>query len=124
MQTLPPFKRGDTLQIGCLAKDTDGEPEDLSNVTIRAQIRRKGTRLAPEPVFVAELDVSKADQSLYKGQFSLSADETVTSLWEAGLESAPVLHVVDIQKTVSGVVSSSETFEVPVVKDVTYDPAA
>lgn len=121
MQTLPPFKRGDTFQLGCLAKDADGEPENLTNVTLRAQIRRKGTRLAPEPVFVAELEVTKGAEL---GEFSLVADESVTSLWEAGTEEAPVLHVVDIQKTVSGVVSSSETFEVPVVKDVTYDPAA
>lgn len=121
MQTLPPFKRGDTLQIGCLAKDADGEPEDLSNVTIRAQIRLAGTRLAPEPVFVAELQVSKSNQSTHRGEFSLTALPAVTKAWSAGLEDKPAMHVIDIQEDVSGVVVSSETFALPVIKDVTYD---
>jgi hypothetical protein len=121
MQTLPPFKRGDTFSLGCLAKDAGGVPEDLSNITLRAQIRRQGTRLAPEPVFVAELTVDKANQSTHKGEFSLTALPAVTKLWQSGLEATPVMHVVDIQKDVAGVVISSETFAVPVIKDVTYD---
>lgn len=116
MQTLPPFKRGDTFQLGCLAKDADGEPEDLTNVTLRAQIRRKGTRLAPEPVFVAELEVTKGAEP---GEFSLASD--TTDEWEAGSEEEPMMHVIDIQKTLGTAITSSETFMVPVIKDVTRD---
>lgn len=121
MQTLPPFKRGDTFQIGCLAKDAAGEPEDLSTIAIRSQIRLAGTRLSPEPIFVAELQVSKANQSTGRGQFSLTALPAITKLWSAGTEEEPTMHVMDIQKEVGGVVISSETFAVPVIKDVTYD---
>lgn len=120
MQTLPLFKRGDTLQLGCLSKDVSGAPEDLTSITIRSQIRRVGTRLAPEPVFVAELQVSKSNQSTHKGEFSLTALPAITKLWEAGPDDKPVLHVVDIEKEVGGVVVSSETFAVPVIRDVTY----
>lgn len=121
MKTLPPFKRGDTFSLGCLAKDDDGEPENLTSVTLRAQIRRQGTRLAPEPVFVAELTVTKANQTTTPGGFAVYAAPALTEDWEAGTEDAPVLHVVDIQKTVGAQVASSETFLVPVIKDVTRD---
>jgi hypothetical protein len=120
MQSLVPFKRGDTLQLGCISKDVAGEPEDLTNIIIRSQVRRAGTRLAPEPVFVAELQVAKSNQSTHKGEFSLTALPAVTKLWEAGTEDKPVLHVVDIEKEVGGVVVSSETFAIPVIKDVTH----
>lgn len=120
MQTLPPFKRGDTFQLGCLAKDADGEPEDLANVTVRAQVRLPGTKFSPEPTFVAELQVSKANQSTHRGEFSLTALPAVTKGWTAGPDSNPVLHIVDIEKSLSGVVVSSETFAVPVILDVTY----
>ena len=121
METLPPFKRGDTFSLGCVSKDSDGEPEDLTNVTIRAQVRLQGSRLSPEPVFVAELTVDKANQTTNKGEFALTALPAVTKLWQGGSEDKPVIHIADIQKDVAGVVISSETFAVPVIKDVTHD---
>lgn len=108
MQTLPPIKRGDTFLLGCVAKDSAGVPENLDDVTLKAQARKcdaAGT-------LVADLTITKANQTTHAGQFSISAD---TSLWP--LDAL----VIDIQTHVGTVQATSETMEITVMQEVTRD---
>lgn len=108
MKTLPPLKRGDTFQLGCLAKDSDGQPEDLSGVTLRAQ-----ARAALSGALVAELTVSKPDQTTYPGEFAISAGDTTA--WPISML------LIDIELRVGLAVVSSETMRLTVLEDVTHD---
>ena len=108
MKTLPPLKRGDTFQLGCLAKDSDGQPEDLSGVTLRAQ-----ARAASSGALVAELLVSKSDQVTHPGEFAISAGDT--SAWPIAML------LIDIERRVGPAVVSSETLQLTVLEDVTHD---
>jgi hypothetical protein len=108
MKTLPPFKRGDTFQLGCLAKDSDGQPENLDNVTLRAQARS-----ALSGQLVAELAVGKTDQSTHPGEFAISA--VSTDAWPLGVM------LIDIEQRVGQAVASTETLKLTVIEDVTHD---
>lgn len=108
MKTLPPFKRGDTFQLGCLAKDSDGQPENLSGITLRAQARS-----ALSGQLVAELTVGKADQATHPGEFAISA--TSTEGWPIGAL------LIDIEQRVGQAVASTETLKLTVIEDVTHD---
>lgn len=108
MKTLPPLKRGDSLQLGCLAKDSDGQPDDLSGVTLRAQARS-----AMSGQLVAELVIGKADQSTHPGEFSISAIST--DAWPISML------LIDIELRVGVAVVSSETMRLTVLEDVTHD---
>ena len=107
MKTLPSIKVGDTFQIGCVAKDADGVPEDLTGVTLRAQ-----ARIATSGALIHEFTVDVADQGTHPGEFSLAAS---TAGWPIGAA------LIDIQSTIGSVVVSSETMRLPVVEDVTHD---
>lgn len=100
-------KRGDTFTIGGELTDASGEAEDLTGATIRSQIRSKnGTTL------LAELDVGIDDAE--GGLFTLSAQPVVTALW------GPGDYYCDIEFTFDDdTVSSTETFEIRVLADVT-----
>jgi len=108
MKTLPPFKRGDTFQLGCLARDADGQPEDLTGVTLRAQVR-----LASSGDLVAELQIGLADQTTAPGQFAISALDTAA--WPIGAL------LIDIEQRTGQAIVSSETLRLPVLEDVTHD---
>lgn len=108
MKTLPPLKRGDTFQLGCLAKDSDGQPEDLSGVTLRAQARS-----AMSGQLVAELVIGKADQSTHPGEFAISAIST--DAWPIGML------LIDIEQRVGQAVASTETLKLTIIEDVTHD---
>lgn len=108
MKTLPPFKRGDTFQLGGLARDAAGQPEDLSGVTLRAQ-----ARVASSGALVAELLVSLADQGAHPGEFAISAGDT--SAWPIAML------LIDIERRVGPAVVSSETLQLAVLEDVTHD---
>lgn len=108
MKILPPLKRGDTFQLGCLAKDADGQPESLDGVTLRSQARS-----ALSGQLIAELTVSKADQVAHPGQFSIGAADT--SSWPV----APLL--IDVELRVGQAVTSTETIRLPIIEDVTHD---
>ncbi len=99
MQTIP-FKRGDTFTLTC---STD---QPISGYTIASQIRDKAYNL------VSTLTVSVL-QSTPTGIYTLSSP-TSTATWPIGdLE-------CDIQYTNgSGVIISTETFIINVVRDVT-----
>lgn len=108
MKSLPPLKRGDTFILGCLAKDSDGLPENLSGVTLRAQARQ-----ASSGRLVAEFLVSKADQQTRPGEFSISAVDT---------DGWPIrVLLIDIEILVGPVVASTESMELPIIEDVTHD---
>lgn len=108
MKNLPPLKRGDTFQLGCLAKDSAGQPEDLTSVTLRAQ-----ARLASSGQLVAELTVGKADQATHPGEFAISA--TSTEGWPIGAL------LIDVEQQVGQAVASTETLKLPIIEDVTHD---
>lgn len=108
MKSLPAIKRGDSFLLGCLAKDFDGQPENLSSVTLRAQARAAWSGL-----LVAELTVSKAEQSTHPGQFAISA--TSTNDWPVALL------LIDVERRVGQVCVSTETLQLPVLEDVTHD---
>lgn len=107
MQTLTPFKRGDAFQLGATAKDAAGVTIDLTLVTIRSQVRTAAAAL------VAELLVSKANQTTDKGEFALSCVDTTA--WPPGYL------VIDIEQRVGAGITSSETMRLPVLEDVTHD---
>ena len=102
------MKRGDTFQLGCLAKDSDGQPEGLSGVTLRAQ-----ARAALSGALVAELTVSKSDQTTHPGEFSISAIST--DAWPIGML------LIDIEQRVGQAVASTETLKLTIIEDVTHD---
>jgi hypothetical protein len=106
---LPGLKRGNTFQLGCLKLNSAGEPEDLTSITIAAQIRNGSDDL------IADLVVSKADQTTNPGEFALTADAGDTVDWELGR------YYLDAQLTAGTEVVSSETLNFKVVKDITHE---
>ena len=107
MQSLPPIKQGDTFIIGCTYKDANKQPGDLTNVVIRSQARSAATKK-----LIKEFEIFKSDQVLYKGQFSISA---MTNDWSIGTLN------IDIEFIIDGSVISTDTFQIPVVQDITHD---
>lgn len=108
MAQLPQLKRGDTFSLGCVSYSADKIPEDLTDVSIRSQIRSAGSSK-----YIAELIVAKSDQVEYPGEFSVTWDDT--SSWPTGKL------LLDIQFTSGPIVTSTETMELFVVMDITYD---
>lgn len=108
MSTLPDFKRGDTFSLGCIKRDSDGAPENLTNVTIAAQVRDSGDTLLGTAV------AAKANQTTSPGEFSLTVDSTVTATWDLGR------CYIDVEFSVGGAVTSSETMTFKTIKDITH----
>lgn len=101
-------KRGDTLSLGCKWTDNNGTPINLVGYTIASQVKAVG--------FFANLTVVVTNAAL--GEFNLSATATATSTWPITSSQASRTFC-DVQFTVSGVVASSETFQVVVLEDIT-----
>lgn len=108
MLDLPDFKRGDTFSLGCLKKDSGGTPENLSAVTISAQVR------TPADELLATAVCAKVDQSANPGEFSVTVDPSVTSLWDLGKV------LIDVQFSVGGAVTSTDTMRFKIVRDITH----
>lgn len=106
-QRLPYFKQGDTFQLGATYLDADGLPIDLTSITIKAQLRTASGDL------IDTLTISKANQTTAKGQFSLSATAVQTTGWPTGIARG------DIKLTLNGAPVSSETYELPIINEVT-----
>lgn len=104
--TIQPIKRGDSFLLACTYK-VGGVPSDVTNYTIRSQVRNSSDTL------VQELTVTKADQAAYPGDFTLVAG--VISAWPIDLLRC------DIEFSEGGTVRSTQTFMIPVVEDVTRD---
>ena len=102
MITLPPVKRGDSFQLVGVYY-VGGQPVDLTDIDIRAQVRSSTGEL------VQELEVLKGSEV---GSFVL----------DAGIIDWPVdVLQCDIQFDDAGTVHSTETFLIPVKRDVTHD---
>lgn len=103
------MKRGDTFSLTTSVTDPNNgnAAADITGWTIRSQVRR-GKNLTEE------LTVTITDA--VNGVFTLAATAALTALWKVGT------HVCDIQVTRPSGVTSSETFNVVVCEDVTYDP--
>ena len=105
MISLPPLKRGDTFYIGCAARDIDGTTHDLTNIQVRSQIRSAATKK-----LIADLPIVKLDQAEYPGQFSISSP---TDTWPIGT------CLLDFELRRESTVISSDTVELPIIRDIT-----
>lgn len=107
MERIEPLKRGDTFAMYINMTDSSSEepvPLVVPVVNIKCQVRTEYDRL------VQDLDVLDTDTP---GKYIIQSDDTQN--WPIGdLYS-------DIQITVNDIVSSSDTFIIPIVKDVTRD---
>jgi hypothetical protein len=101
--TTPEFKRGDTFNLTCTYKE-NGVATSIVDYTLRSQVKTLSG------VLLAELEVTVADQILSPGVFYLKTNSTA---WPIGNV------LVDIQFVSGSTVRSTQTFLVPVVKDVT-----
>lgn len=98
------IKRGDTFFVVCTYTDSNNNPLNLLQISIKSQIRDVKNQL------ISELIVEKLDQEEFTGKFSLKSD---TDSWPVGELKW------DIQYTSSGNVSSSDTIKINVIPDVT-----
>ena len=98
-------KRGDTFQL-TLTLENQGNAVDITNFTIASQIRDQDDQL------VEALTVTKTDAS--NGVFTLSATDTQTETWPIAKLDVDVEFIEP-----NNTVSSSETFNIQVIKDIT-----
>ena len=102
---ISPIKRGDTFTLACTYKQ-NGAASSVADLTIRSQVRDSSGAL------VEELTATKANQTTSPGVFVLSAADPMN--WPVDVLSC------DIQFSDSeDVVRSTQTFQIPVVEDVT-----
>jgi len=100
-------KRGDTIYWLCVYNDSASVAIDITNIDIVAQIRSK------TDVLLTTLTVTKLGGT---GQFSLSALAATTTTFTPGI------YFTDIEYTDNtGIVLSTETIEVEILKDYTYE---
>lgn len=98
-------KRGDTLEW-VVTLTQDSAAVDVTNWTIKSQIRTGATLLQ-------ELTVEKTTPA--SGEFTLSATASETSDWPLGTHQTDIELIDD-----NSFVVSSQTFDVQVVRDITY----
>jgi hypothetical protein len=107
--TTKPFKRGDSFALTCTFKSA-GQPTALTGYSIRAHLRDSMGRLITE--LVAQI---AADQVATPGRFFLTpADQAQTKTWPA-----PGNLSCDIEFTLGGSTQSTQTFLIPIERDVT-----
>ncbi len=100
-------KRGDTFDIPLQRLDADGNAVDITGMVVKAQLKYGAT--------VHELVETVTDAP--NGKVTIGAPASDTINWELRR------HKCDVQYTTSGgVVSSSDTFHVDVIEDVTDAP--
>lgn len=105
----PPFKRGDSFALTCTFKSA-GQPAALTGYSIRSHLRTLKEELVAELV-----PTIAADQVATPGRFFLMpADQAVTKGWPA-----PGNLVCEIEFTVGGTIQSTQTFLIPIERDVT-----
>lgn len=104
------FKRGDTIVIGCSAKDDAGAAMNLTGIEVKAQVRVPDTG-----VLVADFDVEWVNRA--GGTFELWGSESKpSSQWPLG-----ELHM-DIEYALPGtrnLVRSTETIILYILADIT-----
>lgn len=105
MQKTEEFKRGDTFSFYAAISNDDGTPFNGDITNIKCQVRDVDDNL------LSELTVASTETL---GTFLLTAGST--DEWPVN-----TTLLMDIQLLVDGVKATSETIEIPVVKDVTRD---
>ena len=104
MKTLPNFKRGDTFAFIATIRDQIGDPITGVSANLRSQVRDKmGFKYA-------DLSVSETETP---GSYLFQVQDTTS--WPADTSIYTDIEYTDGQ----GTITSSETIEIPVVKDVT-----
>lgn len=98
-------KRGDTFELTC-SLENQGNDVDITGWSVAAQLRKTDDTL------VQDMTVTVTDAAV--GEFQITADDTETDDW-------PIENLeIDVQFTESsGNISSSETFTIAVIKDIT-----
>jgi len=103
------IKRGDTFAFYANITDELGEPLVTDIINLKSQIRDKGN------VLVEELTIATTE---IEGQYLFTALNTVD--WLAlGYNGRNLM--MDIEMNIGGIITSSETIEIEVTKDVTYN---
>lgn len=105
MQTLSPFKRGDTFSFIAAIASTSGTPLTGAASNLLCQIRNKVDKL------YSDLTITETSTP---GSYLFITNDTLD--WTCGTDL-----YLDIQYTVGGIVTSSETIIIPVEKDVTHN---
>ena len=103
MKSITNFKRGDTFSLACVYK-VDGVATSVAAFDIDSQLRDSKDNL------IKDLTVTKLPGT---GQFTLTASATDTTNWPVSVLKC------DLQFSESGVVRSTETFNVVVVNEIT-----
>jgi len=98
-------KRGDTFEL-TLTLENQGNAVDVTNFTIACQVRDQSDLL------IQTLTVTKTDPT--NGVFTLTASDTETYLWPL-VKLETDVEFIEADTTVS----SSETFSIQVIKDIT-----
>jgi hypothetical protein len=96
-------RRGDTFSANAVYTDDGGSRVNLTGYVIESQLRGRGR------VYPLEAVITDAAQ----GEYSLYASAAATRQWDPGAYEA------DVQYTLGDVVSSTDSFFLDVVKDVT-----
>ena len=104
-------KQGDTFSLSCTWTDVNGDPIDLSTYAIKSQVRS----FSDTPF---EDDLSVAILVAANGTFSVTGSATQTSLWPVTTGQYKRLYC-DIQFTQGGVIISTDTFEIIVLREIT-----
>ena len=101
-------KRGDTFSLTCTWTDSLGAAIDITDFTVESQVRAVG--------FVDTLTVTVTDAT--NGVFTIAATATATADWPV-TDSLYSKLFCDIQFTTGATVTSTETFQIVVVGDIT-----
>jgi len=107
MTSLGKMKRGDTFSFYAKIKDASGDPLALAADKITSQVRGSSGDTLYADLTVAE--------SATVGTYLFTALPVVTVLWPDGEKL-----LIDIQMDDDDVISSTETFSVKVLKDITH----
>jgi hypothetical protein len=100
------LKRGDTLAFLVKRKTPNGAPMSGDAEKLRAQVRDK------EGVLMAEFGITETEEL---GTYLFSIPATTTAIWK------PSIYQFDIEYQDGGIVTSSQTMEIKLIKDVTRD---
>lgn len=98
-------KRGDTISWEVYYTDDLGAPIDISSYSIKIEAREKRN---PDNLLFSTTSVTKYNAA--EGQFRLLLD---TDSFTVGR------YLVDIQYSMTGLVKSSDTFELNILDDIT-----
>jgi len=104
-------KQGDTLELTFELK-ANNAAVNITNYTISSQLRDSTDALLVTDNFDGSLDFTLINAAA--GQFQLSASATATAEWPIRTYDCDV-QIIDL----GGDTSSSETFKIKVVKDIT-----